>query len=307
MFKSYNLKLTALFARYLYQYKILNLPGLGTFTLDPSIPVPEANDRNQDFIQHIRFEQRSVAAPDEEFIEFIRTQTGKIRPLAESDLDSFLTDGKVLLNIGKPFYFEGIGSLQKNRAGMYEFTPGVPLTDRIEKYVEIKSVEHDEWQSTSAPDRQQGSDPGKVLLVLAVLLGLIIVVAGGYYLYQRNSAGTPPDTESISVSEDNIAIDSVLQNNNLQDSITPAPTPSAAVQASVPGTYRFVIETTANKTRALKRYNQLKSYMLDIQLDAATDSSLFKLYFTIPASAADTTHIKDSLKRMYSTRMVTIE
>ena len=307
MIKSYNLKLTALFARYLYQHKILNLPGLGTFTLDPSVPVPEANDRNQDFIQHIRFEQRSVAAPDEEFIEFIRTQTGKIRPLAESDLDSFLTDGKILLNIGKPFYFEGIGSLQKNRAGLYEFTPGVPLTDRIEKYTEIKSVERDEWQSTSAPDRQQPSDSGRVLLVVAVLIGLVIVVAGGYYLYQRNSGVALPDTENMNVSEEVSGNDSILQDSSLQDSITPAPNRPASVQVTPPGSYRFIIETTANKTRALKAYNQLKSYMLDIQLDAAADSSLFKLYFTIPASPADTTHIKDSLKRMYSTRMVTIE
>ena len=66
-----------------------------------------------DFVQHIKFTQQPVAAADDTFIDFIRTETGKIRPLAISDLESYLADGKILLNIGKPFQLEGIGSLIK--------------------------------------------------------------------------------------------------------------------------------------------------------------------------------------------------
>ena len=109
------MKLSSLFSKYLYQEKKLRLPGIGEFTLDPSITVPDVSDKLfADFLQNIRFNQIQINAPDEQFINFIRTETGKIKPLAESDLESFLSDGKILLNIGKPFYIEGIGSLQKH-------------------------------------------------------------------------------------------------------------------------------------------------------------------------------------------------
>ena len=136
MAKSYNtLKLSLLFVRFLYQHKQLNLPGIGVFTIDPSINIAEVTEKNShEYLQHIKFIQRPVAKPDEEFIEFIRTHTGKIRPLAESDLESFLSEGKILLNIGKPFHLDGIGTLQKNRTGNYEFYPGLPLLEKLENF-----------------------------------------------------------------------------------------------------------------------------------------------------------------------------
>ena len=129
----YILKLSSLFSKYLYQEKKLRLPGLGEFTLDPSLTVPDINDKFfGDFLQNIRFNPVQITSPDEHFINFIRTETGKIKPLAESDLDSFLSDGKILLNIGKPFHIEGIGSLQKTREGQLEFHPGEPQLHSVE-------------------------------------------------------------------------------------------------------------------------------------------------------------------------------
>ena len=100
-------------------------------------------DKNShELLQHIRFSQKNILKPDEEFIEFIRTHTGKIRPLAESDLESFISDGKILLNIGKPFHLEGIGTLQKSRAGTYEFYPGLPLLEKLENFFRKKIQNH---------------------------------------------------------------------------------------------------------------------------------------------------------------------
>ena len=62
------MKLTSLFAKFLYQTKQLNLPGIGVFTLDSSVAVPEASDKNfQEFMQHIHYTQTPVLNPDEEF------------------------------------------------------------------------------------------------------------------------------------------------------------------------------------------------------------------------------------------------
>jgi hypothetical protein len=40
------LKLSSVFAQYLYQNKKMNLPGIGTFEIDPSIPLPDSSDKN---------------------------------------------------------------------------------------------------------------------------------------------------------------------------------------------------------------------------------------------------------------------
>jgi hypothetical protein len=56
---------------------------------------------------------------------------------------------------------------------------------------------------------------------------------------------------------------------------------------------------TAERTRALKRYGFLKSNGLAIQMET-NDSIMFRLYFQLPALAADTIKIRDSLKSFYT-------
>ncbi len=309
------MKLSSLFAKYLYQYKELNLPGIGVFNLDPSVTVPDPSDRYfNDFVQQIRFTQKPVLRADPEFIDFIREQTGKIRPLAESDLESFISDGKILLNIGKPFYFEGIGSLQKNRAGFYEFTPGLPLIDKLE------SSGPDRFQQVAEVDRRitrddytQGSGNSqnglrKFLIFAAIIIGLVAVVWGGYIIYNKNNNADP---EQVLIQDNENKSEQTVQppppaantdTSSLLRSSTPAPS-----TPTVSGNSNFIIERTGSKARALKRYNQLKSYLLDIKMTSNPDSTFFKLYFTIPAVPSDTTRIKDSLKRMYNTREIIIE
>ena len=63
------------------------------------------------------------------------------------------------------------------------------------------------------------------------------------------------------------------------------------------GSYKFVIEV-ANKKRALYRYYMLKKGDIPVQI-STTDSTNFKLYFVIPATAADTARIADSLTSRY--------
>lgn len=65
--------------------------------------------------------------------------------------------------------------------------------------------------------------------------------------------------------------------------------------------YRFVIEKAARQ-RALYRYDVLKNdHLLNVKMDTK-DSILFKLYFLLPATPADTAFKRDSLQRLYSTR-----
>lgn len=302
-----NLKLSALFGKYLYQHKTLSLPGLGVFSLDPSAAIPETTDKNfHEIYQHITFRQQPVLKPDEELIDFIRTHTGKIRPLAESDLESYLSDGKILLNIGKPFYFEGIGTLQKNRQGTYDFIPGLPLVDRLSVQQEEISAEDAQQRFDPEPARNYTSGNNNslkaVLVVLAILLGLAAIVWGGYLLYNsgnNTSEGTAIGDSSVVVAPDsntvNQGLDSV-QGDSLMD-LSPA---------TGTDSIRYVIETTPNKTRALRRFSQLQLNGQDIRMRVNGDSTLFDLYFTLPVATGDSTRIKDSLKRFYGISRVEI-
>ena len=97
----------------------------------------------------------------------------------------------------------------------------------------------------------------------------------------------------------------------MSDSSTVANTPdstTAITTAPAPtsGTYKFIIERTFNKGRALRRYNQLTADLIPIKMEKP-DSSLFKLYFVLPSTPSDTSHIRDSLKNWYGRRVVYVE
>ncbi len=296
------MKLSALFGRYLYQHKTLSLPGIGVFTLDPSVAVPETIDKNfNEVYNYITFKQTTVYRPDESLIDFIRTHTGKIRPLAESDLESYLSDGKILLNIGKPFYFEGIGTLQKNRQGNYDFIPGLPLVDKLTVQQEEISAEDAQQRFDPEPprvNRDTGNNSLKaVLLLLAILIGLAAIIWGGYLLY--NSGSNSANSDAVPVTDS-----SALLNANT-DTIQARPDATRVNQdtlmnlAPTADSLKYIIEITPNKARALRRFNQLQLNKQDIRLMVNADSSLFNLYFVLPANAGDTLRIKDSLKRFY--------
>ncbi|HLA60559.1 MAG TPA: hypothetical protein VK622_17415, partial [Puia sp.] len=111
------MKIPLLLVQYLYKNRRMPLPGLGIFTLDKSVVLPDEHDRALLSMPNaVQFQNANIAAADKELISFICENTGKIRPLAISDLDSYLNLGMEMLNIGKPFYLEGIGTITKNKA-----------------------------------------------------------------------------------------------------------------------------------------------------------------------------------------------
>ncbi len=299
----YILKLSALFAKYLYQHRQLNLPGIGTFTIDPKVLMPDINDKLfPDFLQQIQYQPKNITTADDEFINFIRTETGKIKPLAESDLDSFLSDGKILLNIGKPFHIEGIGSIIKNKIGQLEFTPGESIPGRFESS-NSETREDTRRKNIFTDDSTQPNGLRKLLIAMAVIAGIVLVIWLGYSLYNRNT-NKPVSTDLINISPDdtgkaNIILDSV------QRIIDSARTAAAARISS--NQYKFIIEKTANKIRAQKRFAQIKDNRTDIKMEVSTDSTLFSLYFILPATPSDTARIRDSLKLWYGRNQVWIE
>jgi hypothetical protein len=329
----------------LYQHRKLDLPGLGSFTLDPSVVLPAEPDRSGHLVASgIVFRNTQVNEPDDQLIGYIKEQTGKMKSLAAADLDFFLTTGKQLLNIGKPFYLDGIGTLTKNREGKLDFTPGeyhIALPE--EGGVERKPRQEKRKQSFDEPVHEvenRGTTGRQALLLIGIIAGLVAIGWGGYHLYKKNNyIEAPPENQPVVIKQPAAgAGDSAAPGNSpaarrdsppATQAVTNPPSASASTPASTPASnpatnpattsattssttgapsstdnvdtrlYRFVILQTYNKGHALRRYNQLLGYQLNIKMDQK-DSSFFKLYFPISAAVKDTSHIKDSLVDVYA-------
>jgi len=280
------------------------LPGFGIFTLDKSVVLPEENDRALLALPNaVQFQNANIAAADKELISFICENTGKIKPLAIADLDSYLNLGGEMLNIGKHFYLDGIGTITKNKLGKFDFTPG-----------EYTLIKENAGSGDYGKKRLLVNDKVKVnmpsviqdrnlLKVFALVAALAIVGWGGYLMYKKNSTvtsitpeSTPAVAEPKTVAPDTAAVLQPSQDTGkVSAPVTSRPVPSVA-EGDV---YKWVILATADKPYALRRYHQLVSFDLKAFLNQK-DTNLFKVYFQFPARTKDTLRIKDSLKRQYA-------
>ena len=283
-----------LLTQYLREHRLLRLPGLGTFHSSPGHT--EAGAETPSSLD-IRFERVSVKEADESLVNFIREKTGKIKPLALADLTSYIESGLQLLNIGKPFYIEGIGTVQKTKDGSYDFVKRELVINNSDEPVRANAEQSDRKKSVFDDEKYTpDTNPWQKLIVAALIIGgLAIVVLGGYYLYNQNNA--EPRIQNTAVP----AADSTQQQ---KDSLS-VPADSSHTPATFaslnPGAYKFVIETTKSKKRAMQRYKQLSEFT-SVKMESP-DSTSYKLYFVIPAAIKDTTRIKDSLSRFYASKV----
>jgi len=323
-------KVDTLLGPYLYQYKRLSLPGIGTFTLDDKAVLPDETAKVKTAIEGITFSPKAGAQLDDSLIQFIRDQTGKMKPLAEADLYSYIATAFQYLNIGKPFHFEGIGSLQKNKDNGYTFAAGTVIPQKTEeiphKHIETKRTAVSAY-GNEEPASSGNANAGRLVVVFAVLATLGLVAWGGYYLYNKNTnpeetSSTPTEAPAPVPAAVTNPIDSTGQKpDSLASSSKPAdsaalaaPTTTAATTPPSTG-YKFIFETTQKKTRADKRYTQLKgvSILKDYNNTVALetkDSTLFKIYTIVPCPAADTAKVKQQLNAWYygsAAMKVTIE
>ena len=292
------MRLAALLAQYLYQHKRLDLPGLGTFIMVPT-PYEEgesARHARSAPAEQIRFEPDPSAKESSELIAFISAQTGKIKALASADLDSHLEIIQQFLNIGKPFSFEGIGNLVKIRPGEYEFHPG-QLIPELKKEQVIKET----TVSEEAPEdynyknifypKQVKAGWKKPLAVFLLVAGLALAIWGGYAVYKRTMANKEKnESNDTAPSREVSGLDTTV---NL-----PKDSPAATVNKTVvpAGNYKFILETS-NPERAQSRFNKLKTYQWNVQLETI-DSNNWKIFMLLPVAAMDTTRIKDSLSML---------
>ena len=282
------MKISPLLAQFLINNKQLSLAGLGRFILDDS--------------GGIMFQHDAYVKEDAELVSFIAENTGKMKSLVASDLDSNLELARQFLNIGKPYLFEGIGTLSKNKFGTIEFVQSKTSTEKNKENTgdgrdKTSTTENSftDYEEMFSPKRPKGPATKRIVTWLVALVGLSLAVFGGYIVYTK----TKNKKEPIVKKEEIIPVivpDSLSKTKDTTSIITKP--------ADTSGMYRFVIEK-AGRQRAFFRYNYLRENLIDVKMDTK-DSVLFSLYFLLPSAPADIAKKRDSLQRLYSTRGKTV-
>jgi hypothetical protein len=291
------LKLAPLLAQYLYEHKKLDLAGIGTFLLDPSV---RTNPDAQHASEGISFQNNASVKDDEELISYISVHTGKMKPLASSDLNSYIEIARQFLNIGKPFQIEGIGTLVKNKSGLLDFTADHLRVDKIKDsgIKELSATSTSDGSLTTyeslKPQVEKNPPYKKIFMALLIVGTTAIIIWAGYKLSKNNSSYN--GNEEQKTTEETVPLTDTAKFVPSDTGMTSRP---ATNQATASGSYRFVIEI-ANKQRAYRRYETLKKSGVPVQIaSAGSDSVHFKLFLVLPATPADTARISDSLTTWY--------
>jgi hypothetical protein len=299
------LKLASLLAQFLYENKRLDLPGVGTFTIDSTIITENDSLRVGKSIsaEAIHFENNFSIKESPDLIQFISTATGKMKALAAADLDSHLSLVLQFLNIGKPFLLEGIGSLVKNKSGEFAFTPGLTLPEKI-KEIAGKDLSGAEASEESLADYKSifyktGTKKislRKPALIFLIGAGIALAVWSGYKVYKKTTGNNKSETNGEKSEEETAAGDTVTLKKYRSISVQ-----NTSVANIPPGTYKFILEIAGSK-RAFDRYNKLKTFQWSVQMETK-DSVSYKLFMLLPASAVDTSRIIDSLSILNGRRV----
>ena len=292
------MKIEQLLVLHLYKNKSLTIQGIGTIYLNPAVALPAEGEKDYLMPENaFTFDYNLKATEDETLIAFIVEQTRKIKPLATSDLDSFAILSKQFLNIGKPLLIEGVGTIQKNQAGDYEFKQGhfiTPKLDDIPKQIKEKNEGNISFESEQKPNNNRKN----VLIGLAILLLLVSGLSIYYFLFNK---------------KDNQATVIIPNAPNLIDT-----TKKDTIAAAMPDTtkivmpikdsnnFKIVIKEYPSNDLATKAFQKLTTYGHRLII-IKKDSTHYQLAMPFTSPLSDTARARDSLKKFFKSNAYIIQ
>jgi len=308
--KILNVKIEQVIVLHLLNIKQVTLQGIGTFRLDPSIPLP--SETKKDFVipeSAVSFEYNPRATEDESLIDSIVQHTTKIKPLASSDLDSFLMLGRQFLNIGKPFKLDRLGTLDKAQTGELFFIPGQYITPKIEAPKALKENENEESSGLFNDYNREPDNSGKKILAIVVTLVVLAIIGWAiYYMFFKTSGeNEKPVTQQLNTATDSSIVtnssvvrdsSSIKDSSFLQQDSTQNSTLSETINPENDVTFKIIFKETKNRSTALTSMSKLNSWGHHVIMYTA-DSVNYKLAEVFKLPLSDTARVKDSLERFY--------
>lgn len=302
------MKIQDLLPQYLYQQKHLTLPGIGSFELNAAINVYELKEEGWPE-NTITFTANRSAALSDELLQYLVQHTGKMKPLAISDLDSHLTNGIQMLNIGKPFPLKGIGSLSKTTSGELIFHQGTPALEKIDSintdHVKDRTAEQDEINEIDFSHSPEKSSK-KLIIALAILLAVLLISWAVYLALpkkQTTAEETTTSQEDTSTKPAPVIPDTSI--SPIKDTVASVPKDSMKPVESAPivpvstsGSFQLIIQQYKSQALAEQKLEVLKLRGHQVSL-RVKDSTKYQIVLTVNRPLSDTTYVRDSLKRWY--------
>ncbi len=288
---------------YLIKNKSLPLQGIGTFSIEGSIP--ETSDDKPNIIpaEAISFVYDPKTSEDPELVNFLVQATKKIKPLASADLDSFLALGRQFLNIGKPFIIHNLGTLEKTNAGTYEFRGGPVVQKPEPQPVKIEDAAAETPEETAFDDFQKTKPTRNGRSILYIFVLMLLATAGWAawkYIFNK-SPNTPANstTQNIIPVKDTPVNTGEQENDSMQ--LAQKRKDSTVSKRQHPAdTFTFKVVVFETKDLDLAKVRMDKWITMGRKIILYTDDSVtYKIAhpFTLPLS--DTTHVLDSLNNYY--------
>lgn len=281
------MKIEHLIVQHLYNNKKVTLQDIGSFILSSNVSMPSESSKDGVMPDNaISFEYNAKATEDESLIEFIVQQTRKIRPLATSDLESYTILGREYLNIGKPFYIEGLGTLQKTQNGTYEFIQGHSVNAKLQAAPAVLKEKDDEEIVFTSAGRKIESNKGPKIIF--ALIFLVVVAAVLIYILNKKSDNTRL-TEAV--------MDTVtaVESTPVQQPVSTLPVTTSPAESSI---FKVVVKEYSTREAAEKALTRLTGFGHNLEL-ITKDSTSFSLVMRIYQPLLDSTLVKDSLARLF--------
>ncbi len=291
------MKIEQVIALHLFNKKIVTLQGIGTFRLDSSVAVPA--DMEKDVVippNAVSFEYNPKATEDASLIDSIVQHTTKIKPLASSDLDSFLMLGRQFLNIGKPFTIDKLGTLDKAQTGQLVFIPGNFVSLKLEAPKTLKEDENEVSSGLFNDYNRKPDDNSKK--VLAVLISIVVLALIGWAIYHFMFAKNPVTDENPIIGKYPVtATDSALRNKDTAINHSANDNTTHQNMNAADSSFKIVLQID-NKRDAVSFFKKLTRWGHHVAM-STTDSINFQLVEVINLPLSDTARVKDSLSGFY--------
>ena len=206
-------------------------------------------------------------------------------------------------NIGK--LIEANGKVQFVTDANFKFTPaGIP-TIRNSKQLEEQNSKLSHKPAYPPPHKADSVNWSMVILVIVLLL----VIGGGafgiyYYTRQNRTIIAPPPVVKDTVVPPPVAIAPPLDTTTTQLQRDSMAAVSAMPEDSQQiNSYKMVIGSYTSKEKAEKRLRNLKINGNRVDM-IAMDSASYLITTTVNCRSSDTTHVIDSLQRMFGYKNV---
>jgi hypothetical protein len=295
------MKIEQLLVQHFYNTKTVTLQGIGTFTLSQDFIMPMDSDKDIVLPENaVSFKYNSRATEDESLINYIVQQTRKIKPLASADLESYLMLGSQFLNIGKPMTIEGIGMLEKNQLGEYQFLQGHFINTKTEQ-AEIKLKEKSREDISFGNEAKPAGKNKKIITIVAAIAVIAFIGLAAWYLFiKKEDAVTESAVEQTLPTVTPLHDTSKIDTNKI--AVQQKPDSILLVTPQANGyTFKVVIKNYPSLFLAQKSYNRLTSYGYKLLL-YTSDSVIYKVAMPLNKPLIDTTRARDSVKILFGGR-----